>query len=52
MSRFLGIHKVTVAKIIKALKMEGIIDKEKEGIVILDKDKLASYAKAEKTIDY
>ncbi|MEG6522322.1 Crp/Fnr family transcriptional regulator [Desulfotomaculum sp. 1211_IL3151] len=52
MGRFLGIHKVTVAKIIKALKEEGIIDKEKEGIVILDEIQLASYAKGEKTINY
>jgi len=51
-SRFLGIHKVTVAKILKTLRDEGIIDKQKEGIVILDEKKLVSYAKAEKTIEY
>lgn len=52
MSRFLGIHRVTVAKIIKALKEEGIIDKDEAGIVILDEKQLARYAKGEKTIDY
>ena len=51
-SRFLGVHKVTVAKIIKALKDDGIIDKEKDGIVIIDKKRLKSYAKGEKTLDY
>ncbi|MEG6616728.1 Crp/Fnr family transcriptional regulator [Peptococcaceae bacterium 1198_IL3148] len=51
-SQFLGIHKVTVAKIIKALKEEGVISKERAGIVILDKDRLTAYAQAEKTIEY
>ncbi|MDO7786609.1 Crp/Fnr family transcriptional regulator [Desulforamulus aquiferis] len=50
--RFLGIHKVTVAKILKALKEEGIIDKDKQGIIILNEKLLTSYARAEKTIDY
>lgn len=51
-SRFLGIHKVTVAKIIKALKDQGIIDREKNGIVILDQKRLESYAKGEQILDY
>ncbi|WP_242966753.1 Crp/Fnr family transcriptional regulator [Desulfosporosinus sp. FKA] len=51
-SRFLGIHKVTVAKILRALKSEGIIKKEKEGIIILDENKLESYANDERVIDY
>jgi CRP-like cAMP-binding protein len=50
--RFLGIHKVTVAKIIKALKEEGVILKERAGIIILDKERLTKYANAEKMIDY
>ncbi|MCO1600693.1 Crp/Fnr family transcriptional regulator [Desulfosporosinus nitroreducens] len=51
-SRFLGIHKVTVARILRVLKEEGIIDKQKEGIIILDEKRLENYAKAEKMMDY
>lgn len=51
-SRFLGIHKVTVARILRVLKDEGIIDKQKEGIIILDEKRLKDYAKAEKTMNY
>ncbi|EGW39110.1 Crp/Fnr family transcriptional regulator [Desulfosporosinus sp. OT] len=51
-SRFLGIHKVTVAKILRALKNEGILKKEKDGIIILNENKLTSYANDEKIIDY
>lgn len=51
-SRFLGIHQVTVAKILKTLKNEGIINKEKEGIRILNEKSLIKYAKDENIIDY
>lgn len=51
-SKFLGIHKVTVAKILRALKEEGIIRKGKDGIVILNENKLTGYANDEKIIDY
>lgn len=51
-SRFLGIHKVTVARILKALKEEGIILKDKEGIKILDEKKLEMYAKADRSLAY
>lgn len=51
-SRFLGIHKVTVAKILRVLKEEEIIDKNKEGIFILDEKRLAYYAQGEKNLDY
>ncbi|WP_031517836.1 Crp/Fnr family transcriptional regulator [Desulfofalx alkaliphila] len=51
-SQFLGIHRVTVAKILKSLRDEGVITREKEGIVILDEKQLENYANAEKIIDY
>jgi len=51
-SRLLGVHKVTVAKILKSLKEEGIIDRNKVGIIILDKKSLETYANAEKSIKY
>lgn len=52
LSQFLGIHKVTVSRILRVLKDEGIIDKQKEGIIILDEKRLENYAKAEKMMDY
>ncbi|AET70364.1 cAMP-binding protein [Desulfosporosinus orientis DSM 765] len=51
-SRLIGIHRVTVAKIIKALKNKGIILKENEGIVILDKEEMMRYVRAEKILNY
>jgi len=51
-SQFLGVHKVTIARILRVLKNEKIIAREKEGIVILDEQRLTDYAKAEKVIDY
>lgn len=50
--QFLGVHKVTVARIKRVLKEEGIIDRSDDGIVILAADRLAAYAKGEKNIDY
>lgn len=51
-SRFLGIHKVTVAKILKVLKDEGIIIKENGVIFICDEKKLLKYANAEIPMGY
>jgi len=51
-SRLIGIHRVTVAKIIKALKNKGVILKENEEIVILNKEEMMRYVGAEKTLDY
>ncbi|MFZ7101074.1 MAG: helix-turn-helix domain-containing protein [Peptococcaceae bacterium] len=50
--RYLGIHKVTVAKILKALKEKGIIEKHKEGILVLDQAQLIAYAQSEKILHY
>jgi len=51
-SRFLGIHKVTVARIVRTLKKEGIISKEKTGFVILDQQRMAKLAQGSKLIYY
>ena len=51
-SRFLGVHKVTVAKIIKSLKEDGIINKCKEGIEITDQEGLMKYANFEYDLKY
>jgi CRP-like cAMP-binding protein len=37
-SKFLGIHKVTVARIMKSLKEKGLIKIDKDGIIILDQE--------------
>jgi CRP-like cAMP-binding protein len=52
LSSLLGVHDVTVAKIIKSLKTEKVIEKRKEGILILDKEKLAAFAKDESALYY
>lgn len=52
LSGLLGVHKVTVAKIFKALREEGVINKDGKNIVILDEKQLARYAKGEETIKY
>ena len=51
-SRFLGIHKVTVAKILKALKEKGILDKDKDGIIIYDEKQMKVYAEAREVMEY
>ena len=50
--QFLGIHKVTVNRILRALKTESVIDKSRTCIVIRDRKKLEEYAQAERHIEY
>ncbi len=47
-SRVLGIHKVTTAKILRALKELQIIDKTDKKIIVLDFAMLKAYAEGEK----
>lgn len=51
-SRYLGIHAVTSARIISALKNEGVIKRTKEGLEITDKEKLTDFAKNKKILKY
>lgn len=51
-SRFLGIHPVTAAKILKELKSQGLITRSKSGIIILDEPLLQQYADGEKKLVY
>jgi CRP-like cAMP-binding protein len=51
-SRLLGIHQVTVARILKTLRNEGIIYKENNVIVILDEIQLDNYIKTDKNLNY
>lgn len=52
MAKFLSVHKVTVARIIRVLKEEGTVARTKEGLLLLSPDKLNAYAESEKTIGY
>lgn len=51
-SRFLGVHQVTVGRIVKCLKDEGVIIRCKNGLTILDPEKLRQYANDECCIVY
>ena len=50
--RFLGIHPVTAAKILKELKSQQIIARSKNGIIIQDERLLRQYADGEKKLIY
>jgi CRP-like cAMP-binding protein len=50
--QLLGIHKVTVSRILRALKLEEVIDKYRNCIVIRDGNRLKEYAWSEQHIDY
>ena len=51
-SQLLGIHEVTVNRILRALKAEGVISKTRTVIKIEDPPRMEAYAKAELRIDY
>lgn len=51
-SRFLGVHHVTASRIIKCLKDEGVIIRCANGLTILDKQQLQSYAYGESKMKY
>ncbi|TWH59198.1 CRP-like cAMP-binding protein [Desulfitobacterium sp. LBE] len=48
--QYLGIHSVTVSKILKYLKADETIVKRKKGLVILDEHKLNSYANIDRVV--
>ena len=51
-SQLLGIHEVTVNRILRALKAEGVISKTRTVIDIHNLQRMEAYAKAELRIDY
>ena len=51
-SRYLGIHKVTAARIISQLRHEGLIERTANGIFLLDVDTLQLYAQNKRTMTY
>lgn len=51
-SRFLGVHQVTASRIIKALKDEKVLCREKGCLIILDERKLRQYAEGKMKLIY
>lgn len=51
-AKFLSVHKVTVARILRVLKEEGCVARTKNGLEILDETKLQAYANGEKELVY
>lgn len=47
LARFLGVHKVTVARIIKSLKLNGTVERQHEGLYIIDVPRLERFANGE-----
>lgn len=48
LSKFLGVHPVTISRIVKQLKREKVIDSTKQGVIVLDPDRLRRYSLGEK----
>lgn len=51
-SKYLSIHAVTVARILRALKEEGVVNRTEHGLMILDRVALAEYANEERLLQY
>ena len=50
--KLLSIHKVTVSRMLRALREEGTIEKTEQGIVILDELRMKQYADNTQTLEY
>lgn len=51
-ARFLGMHRITVNKIVLALRTEGVIDYSPQGIRILNQTRLQDYARGIEKLNY
>ncbi len=51
-SKLLGIHKVTVSRMLRTLKDDKAVERRPIGMVILDSDRLKQYADNEIELDY
>ena len=49
---FLGIHKVTVSRILKILKQSGALKRSPQGLVLTDPAKIAAYAEHREQLNY
>lgn len=52
LGKYLGVHTVTISRIMRMLKQEGAITKEGHAIVILDADLLGAYVNETRTLSY
>ena len=52
LSQKLGVHKVTISKMIRALREEGIIVTEGRRVYIVDADKMLAYIMNERQLSY
>lgn len=51
-AKFLSVHKVTVARMIRVLKDEGQIERKPEGLYITNPEELQMYAEQKRSLDY
>ena len=51
-AKYLGIHSVTVSRILKILKQNGCLYRSGKGLVISDLDKIAAYAEHQEHLNY
>lgn len=51
-SRYLGTHRVTIIRILKKLESDGLIQRSKEGIRVIDSNRMLIYAHDEEILNY
>ena len=52
LSKLLSIHKVTVSRMLRALKEEGVVERTPDGLIILDPKRLKQYADNALVLEY
>lgn len=52
LSKLLSIHKVTVSRMLRALKEEGVVERASEGLIILEPERLKQYANNDLVLEY
>lgn len=51
-SKLLSIHKVTVSRMLRALKAEGVVERTPDGLMILQPERMKQYAANEMVLEY
>ena len=52
LSKLLSVHKVTVSRMIRALREEGVVERVTEGLVLLQPERLKRYAENKEVLIY
>lgn len=52
LSKLLSVHKVTVSRMIRALREEGVVERATEGLVLLQPERLKRYAENKEVLIY